>query len=74
MSDRKPLSPSEIADILFDQIKPFIKGFPEEGQPIPFRKSLTSEESQELLNTIHNIIATIRIDEQEGLDSVCHQA
>lgn len=53
----------QVAKILFEAIRPFYKGMPDEGDDAEyspeFRKTLTSEEAQNLLITNHNIVATI---------------
>lgn len=57
------MTTTEVADILFEQIRGYYKGYPQEGEEVQFRRSLTGEEAQSLLSTIHNIITTIRLEE-----------
>lgn len=62
----EPLTIDGVADVLVEAILPFYKGFPHDATNAPrFRKTLTGEESTNLLTTIHHVVAAIRIQKKE---------
>jgi hypothetical protein len=63
---------SEVAEVLFEAIRPLYKGMPE-GSVIPnyepeFRKTLDGQELHNLLTTIHHILTTILLQERNNHD------
>lgn len=54
-----PVTIDEVGEILIEAILPFYKGFPEGSVP-NFRKTLTGEESTNLLNTLHLLVTVIK--------------
>jgi hypothetical protein len=51
----------EVGDLLMEVASPFYKGF-NEGEP-EFRRTLTGEEAQNLLSSLHQIITVIKTGE-----------
>jgi hypothetical protein len=58
------LTLDDVADVLWEALMPFSKGIPM-GQKPQFRKTLTGEEANNLLNTMYQLYVTIKLDERE---------
>lgn len=59
------LTLGDVGDVLVEAVLPFYKGFADGPSPAPkFRKSLTGEESTNLLNTLHQLITEIKLAER----------
>lgn len=61
MSVKTLESCDNIADEIFDLIKPYYKGLRKSGDQPDFRKCLKSSEVEDILLTLHDIVVTLKV-------------